>query len=91
MENEKHTTKNAIPLDDNWEAYWVDKEFGWMIRCRKHPNAEIIHTDTPIIISDKQAKACTMVHNNPRPNECACMAPNEIWKKLLFLDKLAKL
>ena len=36
MEEEANTTKNAIRLNKDWEVYFVDKSFGWMIRCIHH-------------------------------------------------------
>lgn len=57
--------ENAILLDDNWEAYWIDKDFGYMLRC--------------------------VVHKEPR-QECSCPWPSTAsWKKLIFLDQLAKI
>lgn len=66
MEKEKDTTKNAIILDENWECYWMDPTFGYMIRCREHPEVRI--------------------------RECSCPIPSmQVWKKVIFLDQLAKL
>lgn len=67
---------NAIQLDEDWEAYWIDKDFGWMLRCRKHPNKNL---------SIKIEKIGMFLA------ECRCLAPFKVWKKLLFLDKLAKM
>jgi len=75
MAEEKDTTSNAIHLNENWEAYWVDKEFGWMIRCREHPTKNLV------LYSSEEGVFV----------DCLCIAPNEIWKKLIFLDKLSKM
>lgn len=77
MEEERSTKENAILLEPGWEAYFVDEHFGFMVRCTEHPKTKL--------------GVVSLTEERHYIGDCGCMAPTEVWRKLIFLDKLWKI